>query len=237
MDSNRKSADTLEAALETAAGLTTLLGLKGPIAATVGGFLGQLFEGAATDRKIQRLDETLAILKEELEGVAELQAEYVRTEDFEDLTEKALRQAVDERHEEKRRLYARFIAGLARSEPASYDERRQQLRSLEELQLRHVDVLRTLAALDDGRIASKLPYELRRELMAIDHGHSAWTHANHEILDQLVAMGLARATPRSSALRLREGRGSKKAAVEGGRLSTSPKITDYGRRFFEFLES
>jgi hypothetical protein len=231
--------DAAETALEAAAGLSTMLALLpsalGPVGGVIGGVLAQVLEGIASDRKMQRLAETVALLRNELEALVKVQDDYVRSEDFEDLTEKALRQASDERHSEKRRLYARFISGLATSPPATYDERRQQLRTLDELQLRHVDVLMVLAAVKDETIAAKLSPDQRGEAPFIELGRHDWVHENHEILDQLIAMGLARTATRSGAVRLRERRGEQK--VEGGRIKTFPQITEYGMRFVEFVAS
>lgn len=231
--------DAVETSLEAAAGLSTMLallpGVAGTVGGVVGGVLAQVFSGISSDRRMQRLAETVALLRGELEAVVEIQGDYVRSEDFEDLAEKALRQAVDERHSEKRRLYARFISGLATSPPATYDERRQQLRTLDELQLRHVDVLMMLAAVEDETTAAKLSPEQRQEVPFIELGRHDWVHENHEILDQLTAMGLARTATRSGPIRLRKKRGEQE--VEGGRIRTFPQISEYGRRFVEFLAS
>ena len=205
--------DAVETSLEAAAGLSTMLallpGVAGTVGGVVGGVLAQVFSGISSDRRMQRLAETVALLRGELEAVVEIQGDYVRSEDFEDLAEKALRQAVD--------------------------ERRQQLRTLDELQLRHVDVLMMLAAVEDETTAAKLSPEQRQEVPFIELGRHDWVHENHEILDQLTAMGLARTATRSGPIRLRKKRGEQE--VEGGRIRTFPQISEYGRRFVEFLAS
>jgi len=64
---------------------------------------------------------------------SEASEQYVKTEDFEELLENALRKASEERYEEKRRIFANFLIGAIESPGESYDEQIRFLRVLEEL--------------------------------------------------------------------------------------------------------
>jgi len=44
---------------------------------------------------------------------SDLAKEYVKTDEFQELLEKTLRQAAEERSEEKRRAYSKFLAGTS----------------------------------------------------------------------------------------------------------------------------
>ena len=228
------------AALEVAAGLATTLALLpaewGTFGGVIGSVLAQVFSGLASDRQIRRLHETVERLVEEVRIHTGVHEEYVQSEDFEDLVDQALRQSAGERHQRKREMYARFIAGLATSEPAPYDERRQQLRTLDELQLRHIEPLAVLLFASDHEQAPSLSSDMQLEARLLERGGGDWMYANYEILDQLVAMGLARYMTRQGKLKIREGRRTG-PEIEGGRLTAVPRITAYGKRFFLFVSA
>jgi hypothetical protein len=239
MTEQQRDRDRVETRLELGASLAGSLALLpgqvGIVGGVIGGVLAQVFAGISSDRSVRRLAETISALQGELERLSGAQEEYVRSEDFEDLCERALMQAADERHEAKRKMYARFIAGLTASTPVAYDERRQQLRTLDELQLRHIEALRMLAAATDDDIAAALSREERAEARFMSDGRTDWVNANREILDQLMSMGLARTASANRPIQVVER--SRGPEIEGGGIRSYPVITEYGARFYEFVTS
>jgi hypothetical protein len=140
--------DRKDLALDTAsvlANLVTVLDAKVP---GLGSALGALLGGWAAERKRRRVIEVLDNLRWDLgETRAELsdvQRQYLRTDEFEELLEKTLRQAGEEHSDEKRRLYGAFLKGLILSPGQPYDEQLRFLRVLEELQPDHLRVLRAI---------------------------------------------------------------------------------------------
>lgn len=68
----------------------------------------------------------------------------MKTEEFEELLEKTLQKAAEERDEEKRRIYRSFIVGAVKSPGEPYEEQIRFLRTLEKIQADHIKVLRAL---------------------------------------------------------------------------------------------
>jgi hypothetical protein len=116
----------------------------------LGGPIGAILNGVVTRRRHQRLVEVLQELQAQLHGVeSDAARRYVHTEDFDDLLAETLEKAVRERTEEKRRLYARLLAGTIQS-PAPYDEQLEFLQVLERLQPEHLRVLAAIAREPEG---------------------------------------------------------------------------------------
>lgn len=112
----------------------------------IGGPIAGVLSGIGTDRKINRVNEVVISLAEELRNFKSDAAErYVQTEDFEELLEQTLRQVAAERYEEKRRIYRDFLIGAIVSPGEPYDEQRRFLRTMEELQPEHLRVLKALS--------------------------------------------------------------------------------------------
>lgn len=147
--------DPRDLALDTAsvlANLVTVLDFKVP---GLGSALGALLGGWAGERKRQRVIEVLDRLRWDLEetkaALDDVQREYLRTDEFEELLEKTLRQAGEERSEEKRRFYGAFLKGLILSPGQPYDEQVRFLRVLEELQPDHLRILRAIMQTPDPK--------------------------------------------------------------------------------------
>jgi hypothetical protein len=110
----------------------------------LGGVIANVLSGWSAERKRERVREVLEDLALRLANVqARLSDEYVRSEEFEDLLDQALRRVAGERHESKRRLYREFLVGAITS-PAPYDEQLRVLRTLEELQAAHIVLIRAV---------------------------------------------------------------------------------------------
>ena len=111
----------------------------------IGGAVAAVLSGMSFNRKLGRVREVLEGVAEDLKNFkSEASQAYVKTEEFEELLERTLRQAADERSAEKRRVYKNFLVGAVESPGQSYDEQIRLLRALEELQPDHIRVLRAL---------------------------------------------------------------------------------------------
>ncbi len=112
----------------------------------LGGPIAGVLSGIGTDRKINRINNLLIGLAEKLlDFESEAAKQYVQTEEFEELLEQTLRQVAAERHEEKRRMYRDFLIGAIISPGEPYDEQIRFLRTMEELQLEHLRVLKAVS--------------------------------------------------------------------------------------------
>lgn len=179
-----------------------------------------VLSGMSLSRKLDRVREVIGSLGARLEGLeSEASKEYVRTEDFEELLEKTLRQAAEERSEEKRRIYALFLAGAVESPGEPYDEQLRILRTLEELQSDHLRFLKALSQPPEGgdglmgspgqTLGARLP-DMQPDRMA----------------DMAVQLKDLRLTSLSSLNTMMTFRGAQ---------DLRGTITPYGKRFAEFL--
>ena len=127
-----------EAALDVAAAVSSFAPwVGGPISAVLTGMSGQ--------RRMKRVAEVLDHLSEDLKNFkSEASEQYVKTEDFEELLEKTLRQAAEERSEEKRRIYGQFLTDAITSPGQPYYEQIPILRLLEDLQPDHIRIIKAL---------------------------------------------------------------------------------------------
>lgn len=112
----------------------------------IGGPVSNVLSGINFERKLRRVEEVLVGLTAELEDhQSPASEEYVQTEDFEELLERTLRQAAEERNEEKRGIYSNFLAGAIKSPgEEEYDEQMRFLRILEQLQPDHIRLMKAL---------------------------------------------------------------------------------------------
>ena len=109
----------------------------------IGGPVSNVLSGVSFGRKISRVQEILEGIAHDLGNFkSEVSERYVKTEEFEELLEKTLRKAAEERDEEKRRIYRSFIVGAVKSPGEPYEEQIRFLRTLEEIQPDHIKVLR-----------------------------------------------------------------------------------------------
>jgi hypothetical protein len=111
----------------------------------IGGPVSNVLSGVSFGRKMSRVQEILEGIAHDLGNFkSEVSERYVKTEEFEELLEKTLRKAAEERDEEKRRIYRSFIVGAVKSPGEPYEEQIRFLRTLEEIQADHIKVLRAL---------------------------------------------------------------------------------------------
>ena len=185
----------------------------------IGGPISNVLSGVGTVRRINRVREVVARLARDLQEVRSVNEEYVKSEEFKELLELALRQAADERDEQKRRLYAAFLADDIRLPGPSYDEKLRFLRTLEELQPDDLAVLRALGAPPENNPGSMgTPGQtLSRRLTGLDAAHIA------ELIGQLNAMRITNL-------------GNLNIMMTGsGAADLRHAITAYGQRFLKYL--
>lgn len=101
--------------------------------------------GISNQRKIKRIHEALQQLNEEMGDFrSEASEKYVNSEEFDELLERTLQQIANERYEEKRNMYGRFLAGAIKSPGEPYDEQIRFLRDLEVLQADHIRIFNAM---------------------------------------------------------------------------------------------
>lgn len=109
----------------------------------IGGPVSSVLSGYGQARKLNRIQEVLDGLGEQLRRFeSTVTEEYVRTEEFEELLEQTLRRAADERQEEVRALYRRFLHRAITEPGDDYDEQMGVLRVIERLRAPHVVILK-----------------------------------------------------------------------------------------------
>lgn len=149
-DAGRRGPDDLTTAdpVDDYLSLATLLSTVVPV---FGGAVGHVFSEWAAARRVQRLREVLLGVTEDVKRLsAQVRDEYVRSEEFEELLDHALRRVAVERHEEKRGLFRAFLFETITTAPA-YDEQLRVLRVLEELQAAHIALIRAVLQEPDPR--------------------------------------------------------------------------------------
>lgn len=187
----------------------------------IGGPISNVLGGIGTVRRINRVRQVVEQLAQDLAGFkSETVEKYVQTEEFEELLERTLRQASDERSDEKRRMYAAFLADDVRAPGPSYDEKIRFLRILEEIQLDHLIVLKALSAEPDAnpRMMGSPSQTLSKRLPKMTEAHVTG------LVSQLNAMGV---TNLQSLKVMMTGRGA---------ADLRQSITEYGRRFLKYLD-
>ncbi|MCI0427561.1 MAG: hypothetical protein L0Z46_06060 [Nitrospiraceae bacterium] len=186
----------------------------------IGGPVSNILSGVATARKLNRVRGVLESVAEDLKGFkSEITDRYVRTGEFEELLERTLRQAADERSEEKRRLYASFLRDDIKSPTGTYDEKLRFLRTMEELQPDHLLVLKALSAAPDANpgMMGSPSQTLSKRLPQMNEAQIT------ELVSQLNDMRITNL-------------GSLKVMMTGhGAADLRHSITQYGRRFVEYV--
>jgi len=116
------------------------------IAPWVGGPVSAVLSGMSISRKMGRIKEVILNMADKIQGLeSEVSKDYVKTEEFQELLEKTLKQVADERNDEKRKAYAAFLAGDIKSPMESYyEEKIRFLRTLEDMQINHIQILKAM---------------------------------------------------------------------------------------------
>ena len=115
----------------------------------LGGVVSNVMNGWTQDRRMRRVGEVLSDLSGRLQRLGDKvdkrSEDCIRSDEFEDLLDRTLRQAATERHENKRRLYAAILAGAIENPgESSYHEQLRMLTTIEGLQPDHLRILRAM---------------------------------------------------------------------------------------------
>ena len=130
--------DKTDAALSVASGIASAV-------PWLGGVVSNVLSGYGQARKFNRVQEVLDELARRMAGFeSEVSRDYVRTEDFEELLEQALRRVADERNSEVRKLYVDFIHKTIVEPSTDYDTHMEVLTLIARLRPDHVKVLRAM---------------------------------------------------------------------------------------------
>jgi len=117
----------------------------------LGGPVSLVLSGISLGLKMERVGQVLTDVDARVRELeSEAAKEYVQTTDFQELLERTLRQVAQERSEDKRKVYAAFLAGDIKSPCAPYDEKLRVLRILEELQADHIKTLSAMMQEPEG---------------------------------------------------------------------------------------
>ena len=189
----------------------------------VGGAVSAVLSGISQTRKFNRVAELLKELSDDLAGLrSEVMDDYVKTEDFEDLLEQTLRRAAEERSDEVRALYRRFLY-RAMTEPGDeYDDQLHVLRILERLRTPHVAVLKALSQPPGPEAHRKMmgsPIQTLRERTGLN---------SDEIQAAIATLNESRATNLGSLMVMMTGHGSE---------ALQSSITDLGRKVLQYINS
>lgn len=112
--------------------------------------ISSILSGYSNSRKISRIHDVLRQLNNDLADFKSEAAEkYVETEDFQDLVDETLQRAASERNEEKRRMYARFLAGAIETPGEPYDDQLKLLKELEGLHSEHLLIFKAMLQTPD----------------------------------------------------------------------------------------
>jgi hypothetical protein len=220
MDENNKDLLPATTPQETALDVTAAVA---SIVPWVGGPIGAVLTGMSQTRKINRVREVLVNMAHQIKDIdTDVSQNYVKTEDFEELLEKTLRQAAEERNEEKRRAYAAFLANDIKSPGRPYDEKIRILRTLEEIQADHIRVLKVLLQEPDPNIEKTssigaISQTLQRQLPDMS------SEAITDLARQLTDMRLAELGSLNTMMTAR------------GAEDLRSRVTEYGRRFVQYI--
>lgn len=112
-----------------------------------GGVVSQVLNGWSAERRYQRVKEVLGSVARDLAQIKDrVREEYVRSDEFADLLDQTLRRVVNERNQEKRRLYRGLLVDATTSATYTYDEQIHMLQVIDSLQGAHIAVLGAILA-------------------------------------------------------------------------------------------
>lgn len=192
-------------------------------APAVGGAVGAVLSGISQTRKFNRVAELLEGLRDDLAGLrSEVMDDYVKTGDFEDLLEQTLRRAAEERSNEVRALYRRFLYSAMTEPGDAYDDQLHVLRALERLRAPHVAVLKALSQPPGA--------EAHRKMMgsAIQTLRERTGLKSEEIQSAIATLNESGATKLGSLMVMMTGYGSE---------ALQSSITDLGQKVLQYINS
>jgi hypothetical protein len=204
---------TPETALDIAAAISSM-------APWIGGPISSVLMGMSLTRKLERVKAVLMDMTGQIKDIkSDTTKKYVNTDEFQDLLEKALRQAAEERSEEKRRAYANFLASDIKSPGQPYDEKIRILQHLEVLQADHIRILKALMQkpdYSDSHMIGSIIQTLQKRLPDIS------VDRIKDLAQQLTDMRMANLTILTSTMTAR------------GAEELQSTITPHGQRFIAY---
>jgi hypothetical protein len=112
----------------------------------IGGALSTVLSGISGERKLDRMRQLLVGLAQDLGTFKSEAAEkYCKTDEFAELFEKTMRQASEERSEQKRLLLRGFLLESIRVPCRNYDERVRLLKLIGDVQPDHILIIKAVA--------------------------------------------------------------------------------------------
>lgn len=111
----------------------------------IGGPLSNILSGSITKRRIERITEFLNDLAGNFDHLKEdINEEYIKGDEFEEILEQTLLKAAEERNEEKRRMFRTYLINSMKIFDDGYDEKIRILRLMEQLQVAHILVIKAI---------------------------------------------------------------------------------------------
>lgn len=112
----------------------------------IGGPVSNVLGGMSLGRKLGRVSEVLESIANDVQDLeSDVSKNYVKTEEFEDILEQALKRVGEEHNEEKRQLYKAFLTDAIESPGELYDDQLRLLRTFEELTPNHLYLLKAMS--------------------------------------------------------------------------------------------
>jgi hypothetical protein len=136
---------TKETILDTVASVSS-------IAPWVGGVVSSVLSGMSISRKMERVKEVVLNMAEGIKDLeAEISKNYVTTEEFQELFEDTIQKSAKEHNDEKRKAYSAFLINdIKNPTNDTYDEKLRFLRTLEEMQIYHIYMLKAMMLQPDS---------------------------------------------------------------------------------------
>lgn len=188
----------------------------------LGGPVSSILSGISVQRKVGRVKEALDALAEELRNFkSEASEQYVKTEEFEELFRHTLKLVAEEIGQEKRRLYRTFLSGVIREPEEPYDEKRRHLRTLEDLQGDHLQLLRAILQepeMDRGTMGSPIG-TLQKRLGGVT------SERIRELVEGLDRMGVTKLSGNLATMMTGHGAADLRGA-----------LTPYGKRLMSYIK-
>lgn len=142
MTENEKELVAFSTKSESALDVASLISSAVP---WIGGPISNVLGGMSLGRKLGRVSEVLESIANDVQDIeSDVSKNYVKTEEFEDMLEQALKRVGEERNEEKRHLYKAFLTDAIKSPGEVYDDQLRLLRTFEELMPGHLYLLKAM---------------------------------------------------------------------------------------------
>jgi len=194
------------------------------IAPWVGGPVSSVLSGMSISRKMERVNEVLLNMAEGIKGLeSEIPKNYVKTEEFQELLEETLQKSAKEHNDEKRKAYSAFLINDIKNQTNdTYDEKLRFLRTLEEMQIDHIYILRAMMLEPDpnpANIMGSVNSTLKKRLPSIPPDRIK------DLAEQLTDMKVANLANLGVTMTAR------------GAEELQSCITTYGHRFIGYILS